>query len=161
MACEVCNDKGWILSWNTEEDFNEIQKCDECEIYKTDKEAAYHAIKELLTPHKEELEKAYQRGYDMACWDKHCAANVKMSMFSLFLIPDEYRDGMSLNTATLFNTTVICIAKGIIGSRALKVNKMSTPNEEIEDKAMEKMLKDADLDDYHFIIKFGCKRKEE
>lgn len=38
---------------------------------------------------------------------------------------------------------------------------MATPNEEIEDKAMEKMLKDAELDDFHYIIKFGRPKENE
>ena len=114
MACEECKNKGWLLSWNSDEDFNEIQRCDACEVFSCDEEAAIHVIKELLTPHKEELKKSYQKGYETACYDKLSVANMKMSMLALSLIPDEYREGMDMHTAMLFNTTVICIAKGII-----------------------------------------------
>ena len=31
---------------------------------------------------------------------------------------------------------------------------------EFDDKAMEKMLEDVKLDDYHFIVKYGRKREE-
>ena len=38
MECLDCNNQGWILSNN--EDFNnEIQKCDNCDVFKSDKEA--------------------------------------------------------------------------------------------------------------------------
>lgn len=112
-SCKECDNKGWILSWNTLDDFNEIQKCDACEKFKTDKEASSHAIKELLTPHKKELDEAYKSGYNMACWEKENAGTLKMSEFSLSLIPDEYREGMSINDAMFFNTTVISIAMTI------------------------------------------------
>ena len=38
---------------------------------------------------------------------------------------------------------------------------MSDTDKIIEDKAMEKMLEDAQIDDFHFIIKFGRKREDE
>lgn len=39
MNCELCNGVGWIDTFNTQEQVQEIQKCDECNIFKTDKEA--------------------------------------------------------------------------------------------------------------------------
>jgi len=37
--CEVCDDAGWIDSFNTNTSEDEIQKCQECNIYETDYEA--------------------------------------------------------------------------------------------------------------------------
>jgi len=37
--CEVCDDVGWIDSFNTDIWEDEIQKCDECNIFETDYEA--------------------------------------------------------------------------------------------------------------------------
>ena len=39
MNCELCNSVGWIDTFNTQEQVQEIQKCDDCNIFKTDKEA--------------------------------------------------------------------------------------------------------------------------
>jgi ribosome-binding protein aMBF1 (putative translation factor) len=39
MNCELCNSVGWIDTFNTEDRLQEIQKCDDCNIFKTDKEA--------------------------------------------------------------------------------------------------------------------------
>lgn len=33
--------------------------------------------------------------------------------------------------------------------------------DEFDDKAMEKILEDIKLDDYHFIVKYGKKREDE
>ena len=38
MKCKTCNDKYFIISNNENWD-NEIQKCDECNYFKTDKQA--------------------------------------------------------------------------------------------------------------------------
>jgi hypothetical protein len=38
FICEPCNGKGWIES-NSEDGNTEIQKCDECSIFKTDLDA--------------------------------------------------------------------------------------------------------------------------
>jgi len=37
---------------------------------------------------------------------------------------------------------------------------MSDTEDIINDGAMEKILKDAELDDFHFIVKFGRKRED-
>ena len=37
--CELCNNKYYILTFDTKSNQDEIQKCDWCNIYKTDKEA--------------------------------------------------------------------------------------------------------------------------
>ena len=37
--CEECNDKGWIDTYNTSSNTQEIQRCDECKIFVSDKEA--------------------------------------------------------------------------------------------------------------------------
>ena len=37
---------------------------------------------------------------------------------------------------------------------------MTEPYKKIEDEALEKILEDAEMDDFHFIVKFGCKREE-
>ena len=38
MKCSLCNNQGWLLS-NDEDWSDEIQKCDECNVFKSDKEA--------------------------------------------------------------------------------------------------------------------------
>ena len=37
---------------------------------------------------------------------------------------------------------------------------MTTPNDEIDDKAIEDILEDTEIDDYHFIVKYGRKRED-
>jgi hypothetical protein len=39
MKCDLCNGAGWIDTFNTDREVQEIQKCDDCNIYKTDKQA--------------------------------------------------------------------------------------------------------------------------
>lgn len=39
LNCEECNDKGWIDTYNTSSNTQEIQRCDECKIFVSDKEA--------------------------------------------------------------------------------------------------------------------------
>ena len=39
MNCELCNGVGWIDTSNTEDQVQEVQKCDDCNIYQTDKQA--------------------------------------------------------------------------------------------------------------------------
>ena len=39
MCCEDCNNQGWIVSFNSEDLKNEIQKCDNCNVFKHDEEA--------------------------------------------------------------------------------------------------------------------------
>ena len=37
--CETCNNKYFIFTFNTKSNVDEIQKCDCCNVYKTDEEA--------------------------------------------------------------------------------------------------------------------------
>ena len=37
--CNECNDKGWIDTYNTNTNVQEIQRCDECKVFASDKEA--------------------------------------------------------------------------------------------------------------------------
>ena len=39
MTCDLCNGAGWIDTFNTDREVQEIQKCDNCNIYKTDEQA--------------------------------------------------------------------------------------------------------------------------
>ena len=39
MKCDLCNDVGWIDTFNTKKETQEIQKCDDCNIYQTDEQA--------------------------------------------------------------------------------------------------------------------------
>jgi hypothetical protein len=39
MNCELCNGVGWIDTFNTQEKVQEIQKCDDCNIFKDDEQA--------------------------------------------------------------------------------------------------------------------------
>ena len=39
MKCELCNGVGWIDTFNTEDRVQEIQKCDDCNIFKDDEQA--------------------------------------------------------------------------------------------------------------------------
>ncbi len=39
MNCELCNGVGWIDTFNTQDQVQEIQKCDECNIFKNDEQA--------------------------------------------------------------------------------------------------------------------------
>ena len=36
MKCELCNGVGWIDTFNTDREVQEIQKCDDCNIFKDD-----------------------------------------------------------------------------------------------------------------------------
>ena len=38
MKCDLCDGVGWIDTFNTDREEQEIQKCDDCNIYQTDKE---------------------------------------------------------------------------------------------------------------------------
>lgn len=38
MKCETCNNEYYINSFNTKTEKQEIQKCDDCNIYKSDEE---------------------------------------------------------------------------------------------------------------------------
>jgi len=40
-TCKTCNDKHYIHTWNTLKDKEDIQKCNDCGIYKSNEEA-YH-----------------------------------------------------------------------------------------------------------------------
>lgn len=37
--CEACEGRGWLLSWNVDRDVFEIQRCDTCWQFETDREA--------------------------------------------------------------------------------------------------------------------------
>ena len=39
LKCEECNDKGWIDTYNTNTNTQEIQRCDECKVFASDKDA--------------------------------------------------------------------------------------------------------------------------
>ncbi len=39
LNCEECNDQGWIDTYNTSSNTQEIQRCDECKVFVSDKEA--------------------------------------------------------------------------------------------------------------------------
>jgi hypothetical protein len=39
LNCEECNDQGWIDTYNTSSNIQEIQRCDECKVFVSDKEA--------------------------------------------------------------------------------------------------------------------------
>tara|TARA_B100000497_G_scaffold66078_1_gene74722 strand:- start:87 stop:224 length:138 start_codon:yes stop_codon:yes gene_type:complete len=39
MKCELCNGVGWIDTLNTQDQKQEIQKCDDCNIFKNDEKA--------------------------------------------------------------------------------------------------------------------------
>ena len=38
-SCEECNDKGWIDTYNTNTNVQEIQRCDECKVFTSDDKA--------------------------------------------------------------------------------------------------------------------------
>jgi len=38
-SCNLCNGVGWIDTFNTQKGVQEIQKCDDCNIYQTDEQA--------------------------------------------------------------------------------------------------------------------------
>ena len=42
MTCETCNNNYWILSCDSDNN-DEIQKCDECNKFKTDNEALIYS----------------------------------------------------------------------------------------------------------------------
>lgn len=42
--CEGCGGRGWILSVNTDRHVTEIQRCDTCQVYDGDEEAAKAAV---------------------------------------------------------------------------------------------------------------------
>jgi hypothetical protein len=39
MKCNLCNGAGWIDTFNTQKEAQEVQKCDDCNIYQTDEQA--------------------------------------------------------------------------------------------------------------------------
>ena len=39
LNCQECNDQGWIDTYNTSSNIQEIQRCDECKVFVSDKEA--------------------------------------------------------------------------------------------------------------------------
>jgi hypothetical protein len=39
MTCSLCNDIGAIYTYNTKDDVDEIQRCDDCKIYNSDEQA--------------------------------------------------------------------------------------------------------------------------
>jgi len=41
--CELCLNKGWLLSYNTSTNVEEVQKCDECDVFESDQHAQQHA----------------------------------------------------------------------------------------------------------------------
>jgi len=41
--CELCLNKGWLLSYNTSTNAEEVQKCDECDVFESDQEAQLHS----------------------------------------------------------------------------------------------------------------------
>lgn len=44
IACRSCGGRGWILSHNTDRHVTEIQRCDTCQVYDSDEEAAKTAV---------------------------------------------------------------------------------------------------------------------
>jgi hypothetical protein len=42
--CAACGDRGWILAFNTDRRVTEIQRCDTCQVYDSDEEAAKAAV---------------------------------------------------------------------------------------------------------------------
>ena len=42
--CDTCNKLGYIFTYNDKNKKDEIQKCDECNIFKTDKHAEWYVI---------------------------------------------------------------------------------------------------------------------
>ncbi len=48
MLCELCNDKGWILTMNINLLQWTIEKCDECDIFPDDESAGDQAHAELV-----------------------------------------------------------------------------------------------------------------
>ena len=40
--CEHCDDNGWLFIFNTKTNVDELQKCDNCDLFLTDKEAVKH-----------------------------------------------------------------------------------------------------------------------
>jgi hypothetical protein len=44
IACQACAGRGWILSYNTDRHVTEIQRCDTCQVYDSDEEAAKAAV---------------------------------------------------------------------------------------------------------------------
>ena len=45
--CETCNNNHYIFTFDTKSNEEEIQKCDDCNVFKTDKEALKYVIKGL------------------------------------------------------------------------------------------------------------------
>lgn len=45
--CEVCKDRGWLLSYNVDRAVYEIQRCDTCKRYDSDKAAGNVAVPDL------------------------------------------------------------------------------------------------------------------
>ena len=42
--CDTCNKLGYFFTYNDKNKKDEIQKCDECNIFKTDKHAEWYVI---------------------------------------------------------------------------------------------------------------------
>jgi hypothetical protein len=40
--CELCLNKGWIWTINTNTNTQEVQKCDDCNVFESDQEAQYN-----------------------------------------------------------------------------------------------------------------------
>ena len=43
MNCELCLNKGWIWTFNTNTNTQEVQKCDDCNMFESDCDAQKHA----------------------------------------------------------------------------------------------------------------------
>ena len=41
--CELCLNKGWIWTINTNTNTQEVQKCDDCNVFESDQEAQLHS----------------------------------------------------------------------------------------------------------------------
>ena len=44
LECDVCYEQGYVHSYNTLSDKDEIQKCDYCNVFESDKKANEHYI---------------------------------------------------------------------------------------------------------------------
>lgn len=42
--CELCLNKGWIWTLNTNTNIQEVQKCDDCNVFDSDEEARLYSI---------------------------------------------------------------------------------------------------------------------
>ena len=55
IKCKACNDKGFIFTTN-EAFEDDIQKCDECNIFKTDRDAQNEYINWMMEEHNLNLQ---------------------------------------------------------------------------------------------------------